>query len=137
MIIRLITSFFFSAVIVLFLQCGLPGDVDKGVICIQDSLGCPGDSSRNVYVYYRDFGLMGRGLSTYVAVEKESRFLNENHWFYSDLGIMKIKAEGDSLYIFTSTRAPDYVESLEIKYRVIVDTQTWKYPHPYCVPVKP
>jgi hypothetical protein len=120
----------------IFKQCKSSIKVDKGVICIQDSVSYPGDSSRNIYVFYRDFGLMGRGGSTYISIEKEGKLLNEDHWFYADNGIMLIKRTGDSLLVFTATTKPNYIESPEIRYRVIVDTQTWKYPPRTCHPVR-
>ena len=119
-----------------FSQCKSSSPADKGVICIQDSVSYPGDPSRNIYAFYRDFGLMGRGDSTYISIEKEGKFLNEEHWFYSDNGIMLIKLKEDSLLVYTATSKPNYIESPEIRYRVIVDTQTWKYPPRTCCPVR-
>lgn len=133
---RIYLFIYLAVISVIFSQCNSQLKVNKGVICIQDSLSYPGKPGRNIYLYYRDNGLFGRSQLKYVAVEKEGKHLREKNAFYSDSGIMLIKMEQDSLYIFTATRQPNYNESSEMKYKVIVDTQTWKYPHPECYPVK-
>lgn len=127
---------FFTLSVLIFAQCN-PSESTKGVICIQDSVIYPGDSTRSIYVYYRDWGLMGRSNTTYVAIESDGKFLSEKHYFFSDPGIMQIKVQADSLFIYTSNEKPSYIESSEIKYRVIVDNQTWKYPQRKCYPVRP
>jgi len=131
---KLMMFVFLALFAVILAQCN-SSESTKGVICIQDSINYPGDATRNIYVYYRDWGLMGRSNTTYVAIESDGKFLSERHYFFSDPGIMQIKTQADSLYIYTSNEDPKYIESSEIKYRVIVDSHTWKYPSPKCYPV--
>jgi hypothetical protein len=119
-----------------FNRCSGGGSRDKGGICILDSTRYPGDSSRFVYMFYRDFGLMGRSNTNYVAVEKAGKLLNEKASFYQDIQVMQLRTVKDSLFIITSNQQPPMPIFASLKCRVIVDTQTWKYPYPDCHPVR-